>query len=238
MQHVIKDTKSRYQSEIIKNKIKNAECITEQRYRELHTKNLVPLDIVIDVDQFTTEIAPYNSYFKYWSHRGITSIESYGLPMANLNGKIDNVSEPTVGSLTEWNMLYPDNPHFDLDFVTETEIMQLSSLQSLKYYFDGHWSRSNILKWGADGQFYPHVDNVVPAYWYRLWGTTNTDSYLLAFYDEATDSFIKEENIEPGRIYLIDTAKTHIAKSSIDTIYQYFIGVKPSAYETIKKLIL
>ena len=238
MQPVIEDTKTRYQSKIIQDKKKNAECITEHRYRELHTKNLVPLDIVIDVDQFTTEIAPYDSYFKYWSHRGITSLKTYGLPLVNLNGKIDNVPEPMVGSLTEWNMLHPDNPYIDIDFETPTEIMQLDSLHPLIPHFDGHWSRSNILKWGMEGQFYPHVDNVVPAYWYRLWGTTNTDSYVLAFYDEVTDSFIKEENIEPGRIYLIDTAKTHIAKSSTDLIYQYFISVKPSAYETIKKLMI
>ena len=238
MQQVLQDTMTRYTSEKLLDKKKNAEVITEQRYRELHTKNLVPLDITIDVDQFMSEISKYDSYFKYWDHRGICDIERYGLPLVNMNGKIDNTPEPMVGSLTQWNMLYPEEPYIDIDFTTPTEIMQLDSIQPLKRYFDGHWSRSNILKWGVGGRFDPHIDNKIPAYWYRLWGTTNTDSYVLAFYDEATDSFIKEENIEPGRIYLIDTAKTHIASSSIDLIYQYFISVKPSAYETIKKLMI
>ena len=238
MQSIIDDTMSRYTSEKLLAKKKNAEVITEQRYKELHTKNLVPLDITIDIDQFTSEISKYDSYFKYSNHRGKRDIESYSLPLVNSNGKIDNVPEPTVGSLTEWNMLYPEDPYIDIDFTTPTEIMQLHSMKPLQLHFDGHCSRSNILKWGVGGKTNPHIDNKIPAYWYKLWGTTNTDSYVLAFYDEVTDSFIQEENIEPGRIYLIDSAKVYFAKGSLDFIYQYFISVRPSAYETIKKLMI
>ena len=236
MQDIIEYTKKLHSSEQIQKKIEGLESISEDRYKELHTSNIVPLNLTIDLYKFEKQITTYDGYFRPWGS-SFADQPRYGLPLVNQNGSIDDPNDPTAGSLTEWNSLHPDEMYIETDFQTPTEVLDLECFDPLRYTFDGHWTRSNILKWGAIAEFQPHIDNAVPAYWYRLWGTNKADSFDLSFYDETLNEFEKEENIESGRLYLIDTTKVHIAKGYANFVHQFFLSVKPSAYETLKGLI-
>ena len=45
-------------------------------------------------------------------------------------------------------------------------------------------------------------------------------------------------DIEPGRIYLIDTSKWHEGLSKQNHLYQFFLGVNLDAYDTLEKICL
>jgi hypothetical protein len=229
---IIPNTVKVFTSNSLARKMQELPCVDEEKYKLLHKRFLTPLDIKINVDQFIKEIEYYNSFFQPWGNNTLTR---YGLPLVNYNGKYDNELDPTNNSLTDWNKKNPDNQLIETDFRTTTDVLNLSSLKSLRV-FDGTWCRSNILKWNNGAGFKPHIDAIIPCHWLRLWGTTSAKSFELGYYKD--NEWVVVQDIEPGRIYLIDTVLIHKAKSTSDeTIYQFFISVDPSAINLIERLI-
>ena len=204
--------------------------IGEQDYKELHTSPLVPLDIKINVDDFTKEIR--NFPFQKWG-KSHTHLSRYGLSLVNQTGLLID-EDPINGSLYEWNLNNPNFSILETDCLLPTKILDLDSLKPLRI-LDTHWCRSNILRWNKDAEFKPHIDTTIPSPWLRLWGTTDSTSFDLKFYNEYNE-IIQIDIIEPGRIYLIDTSIVHDAICKNGTVYQFFLSVLPSAYKILSKL--
>jgi len=220
-------------------KVKKLPEISKETYSELHTDYLVPLDIKIDCDSFLEEIEPYDQYLRPWGGmEKQSSVELGGIPLVNMTGELTGIDR-SMGSLSKWCLDHPDEPIIDTDFRTPTEILGIDSLKALRV-FDKYWTKSSILKWGKGAEFPPHVDTFVPAYWYRLWSPLSAD-ILVEF--NTKNSFLKDQysvrvmNLEPGRIYLIDTSVVHYAQALANNVYQLFLSVDPGATELIKELI-
>jgi len=213
-------------------KINLLPIISNQEYYKLHTDYIVPLDIKIDVDQFLTEIKVYDQYMRPWGvpHK---PMKREGLALVNENGKLEG-EDRSIGSLSLWNLNHPDNPLIDTDFKITTEVLDIESLKPLRV-FDGHWTKSCVLKWGKDAEFVPHIDTLVPAYWYRLWATMDPVNTLVEFYNNSSTIVI--QHVEPGRIYLIDTSFIHYGKSLADNVYQLFLSLDSGANTLIEELI-
>ena len=73
------------------------------------------------------------------------------------------------------------------------------------------------------GHFHEHVDTWHPTQWFRLWGTTKPDGMVLRF-----EGVNYDKEIEPGRLYLIDTVLRHEGLAYIDNVYQLFFAFKPN----------
>lgn len=205
----------------------NLPTIAQDEYQRIHTKPLIPLDIKIDCDLFKQEIEQFT--FRQWGNR-YTHLPRYGLPLVNGNGRLDDAEDPTIGSLSHWNEDNPTNPHMETDFTVPTNALGVSSLNSLRI-FDGYWTRSGILKWNTGAEFKPHIDTTFPALWFRFWATTDPSTIKLGFLKNEQIEF--EENIEAGRIYLIDTSIIHVAEAT-GLNYQLFLSVNPNAWNLIK----
>ena len=234
--NIIPETIKVFSSDLILNKIANLDKIETEDYKNLHPKFLTPLSIKIDSNQFKKEIDFYSDYFQQWlfTHQ---DLPRYSIPLVNLNGSYENKEDPSNGSLTEWNRRHPENCLIETDFTSSTEILDLKSLQELRI-FDNHWLRSNILKWYYGAEFVPHIDTVVPSYWLRLWGVTNAEGIEIAYYDDKLEQWCVEDNIESGRIYIIDTSLIHYAKcNSTSPVYQFFLSLQPSVKEILWKLM-
>jgi hypothetical protein len=230
---IIPNTVKVFSSPEVKEKMQGLPCINEEQYRFVHKQFLTPLDIKINVEEFIKDITAYDKFFQPW---GGKKFPRYGIPLVNHNGKHNNETDPTNGSLTDWNVGHPENKFIETDFRAKTEIINCKSLNPLSI-FDGTWCRSNILKWSEGGEFVPHIDAVIPCYWLRLWGTTCTEGFELSYYD-SNYRLITVKDIEPGRIYLIDTTLIHQARSTHgSSIYQFFISVDPNAINLIKQLL-
>jgi hypothetical protein len=110
--------------------------------------------------------------------------------------------------------------------------MSLLSLYPLSVLND-HWCRSNVLKWGKDAMFVPHIDTIVPSMWLRLWAALSPD-VVVRFFNPATGE-LETADYEVGRVYLIDTSIVHDAYAT-DEVYQLFLSVMPSAVTTLQTL--
>lgn len=232
---IIKDTVRVFnQSLKQKEKFNNLKSyIEEKEYNELHKEFLTPIDIKIDCELFTKEIERFSNSFEQWGTQH-SHLPRFGLAVVNQDGNLKN-NDPINGSLYEWNNKNPDDPIIESDCVKPTEVLNMQSLSPLAV-FNQHWCRSNILKWHTGAEFKPHIDTVIPSPWLRLWGTTNAERLDLR-YDNGSGTLVKFDNIESGRIYLIDTSIVHDAHSYDDNIYQFFLSVLPSSINILKDLL-
>ena len=246
----------------------NDKVLTKKEYYDLHTDNLVPLNLKIDVDTFLLEIEKYKNNFHRWGDK-YKEYPRYAIPIVNLNGELNNEKEPACYPLDRWNFLQSgmeDNAenftdylfntsHFEKDetlyetsFLEFTELIHLHSLKKMEP-IKNFMVRSCILKWHSMGHFLPHFDTWHQTKWIRLWGTTNPQGMKLRYKvggeglveNKITGKFEKYEevkNIEPGRLYLHDSLKWHDAFAFDDDVYQFFIALNIDSFKTIKELII
>ena len=232
---IISDTKKVFsQSPAQKKKfaeIKSFVC--DDDYKILHKDFLTPLSIKIDCDLFLDEINNYSELFEQWGTQH-THLPRYGLALVNQDGILKK-HDPINGSLYEWNLKNPNNPIIESDCLISTEVMKLKSLHPLSI-FEEHWCRSNILKWNNPSEFKPHIDTILPSPWIRLWGTTDPDNLDIR-YAKNTGQLVKINDIERGRIYIIDTSIVHDVLCHGNDVYQFFLSILPSAFSICRSNI-
>ena len=206
--------------------------VGDEDYKRLHPSALTPLDIKIDADSFNREIFQYENNFEQWGNDH-THLPRYGLALVNQHGDLIK-NDPINGSLMAWNKANPTLPLLETNCNKLTEAMKLPSLKYLEE-FNGHWCRSNVLKWHKDAKFVPHIDTVVPSMWIRLWASMSPN-VVVRFYNKETGC-LEPAEFEVGRVYVIDTSIVHDAYATDDNVYQLFLSVLPSATGQITKCI-
>lgn len=227
---IISETKSVFDTPLINSRFQSLDTISVEDYHRLHKSPLVPLDVKINVLEFLEEIKDWLPSAEQWGKNHL-HLPRKGLALVNRDGVI-KANDPINGSLYEWNLTHPDEPIIETDCVTPTSVMFLNSLNPLRV-FDGHWCRSNLLIWKEGAEFKPHIDTLIPSYWFRLWGTTSNDIRLRFAHN---NELIEHPDVEPGRIYLINTAIVHDAYCRKGKGIQFFLSVLPSAKDLISRL--
>ena len=224
-------------------------------YNKMHTSNLRPLNIKIDIDQFLSDIENIN--FQVWGDLHL-EFPRYAFPLVNQDGKIKE-DDPACYPLDRYNFIkkYPqfkmsplseehvqswrkyystikiDDVINETFFSVPTEYLNKKSfdvLSPLKPYM----LRSCILKWDYLGHFKKHVDTFHPTKWLRLWGTTSPNKMILRYEDNGI--MVAEKNIEPGRLYLHDSIRPHEALAYDDNVYQFFIALNLNSINTLNTL--
>lgn len=227
-------------------------------YSNLHTSPLVPLDIKINVDSFRTTMEKYEFAFRRWGQDHLDK-QRFALPIVNLSGRLDDNPDKSLIPLDKLNENQQEKL-WDSDFKNFTQVINepcFDVLSPIKPYM----IRSSILKWHTGSLFYPHIDTWFPSPILRLWGTDNPESMHLSFtqshertiwneispgkfsepefsVEEASKDLIEIKNVEAGRLYLIDTAITHDAKSSADNLFQFFFALDLNSVNTVKSLMI
>ena len=207
--------------------------ITKDDYIALYYNYLVPTNIKIDHELFEHEIKRYDRCFEQWG-KTLSTLPRKACALVNYDGLIKE-NDQINRSLYEWNIDNPNRPTADSDFRKPTEILDLPSLEPLNI-LDPYWCRSNILRWDEGAKFLPHIDCMHNhTHSLRLWGTT-TNNIRLRFHN-GFNQMIEHDDVEPGRIYLIDTATIHDARCIEGRGYQFFLSVLPRAYDLLKEII-
>lgn len=204
------------------------DTINNKKYFALHTSSLVPTLMIVDIDLFHNEIEKYRNQFSRWGINHV-NFPRYGIPLTNLTGSLEEENDPSRMPLDEHFMYHQDDRIIhDNDVNVHTEVCNLSSLDPLNP-IKPYLIRSSILRWDTMGHFKPHIDVGLPAPNLRLWGTTNPSMCL-----KIDGKMIKD--IEPGRLYIIDTSKIHEGWATDDNVYQFFIGCSIESYDTLISL--
>lgn len=208
------------------------------KYYGLHTQNLVPTNIKIDLDLFHKEIKNYQDKFQQWGPMH-TDLPRTGMPLTMPKENIPDVyPNPANWPMDVWNIHNPDFPLVDASFTEPTgEFKEMESLSPLMVFKD-YFARCNLLRWHNGARFYPHLDVFYPFHNLRLWGTNDPDTYHFMFWDPKKSKYIREENVEAGRIYVADTEKWHHAYSTGDYNYTFFIALQVNAYDKIRQNLL
>jgi hypothetical protein len=179
----------------------------------------------------------YKSYFKNWSNNRSDQLEiRQGLPLVNLTGNYNDEEDLTIGPLDYYNKNNPNNGYNETDIRQKTDVYRENCFKPL-HLFDNTIIRSSILKWHKGANFFPHKDLQPPTPHLRLWGTSDPENIKLRFEND-NGEFETVENVEAGRIYIIDTAITHDAHCIKDSGYQFFIAVASEAYDTMEQIKL
>lgn len=201
-----------------------------KNYYNLHKKFLQPTSIKIDIATFESEISEYHHLFRQWGYNR-PHVPRFGISLFNLNGKLDEEEDLASGPLDQLINL-GKKVYKEEDFCTPTPVFNnlesLRPLDSIKEYM----VRSNILLWHKGANFIPHIDTLPkPGFNLRLWGTNDPEGYIFDYRGE------KAINIEPGRIYLVDTTQWHWAQAIKDWNYTFFIALKPQAFNKIGQIL-
>ena len=213
-------------------------------YKQLHKNRLAPLSLKIDLDLFEKEMDHHKFAFRQWGVEH-SKYHRYGAPLVNLNGSMYNNPEPACYPLNQWNDLHPDNIVKDIMCTTPTELLSISSLDPLEE-LKPYMIRSCILKWHTAGHFKPHTDTKMPSNILRFWGANK--HMKLRFeksgeYVRPRDVDVRKkydwitESVEPGRLYLFDSAIVHDAEAVDDNTYQFFLAFNTNAGELIKNYV-
>lgn len=225
--------------------------LTEKDYIDFHPHVLQKTNMCFDINLFNTCMEKYSLAFKTWG-REKQHMLRYGLPLVNENGSLLNNPDPVCYPLDEWNRDNPNDRLLDRDFTTQTEVLSQPAfdiLSPVKQYM----LRSAILRWDEESFFWPHVDTWFPSPIVRLWGTTDPANVKIQF-DKQRRRADKPRNvgkmnpdvedfndfeIEPGRLYVIDTSIIHAARTCTNKIgYQFFIALHTDCLEDLKKCIV
>ena len=203
-------------------KLLNTELIGGTAYSNLHPQFLTPLNIDIDIAKFRDEMNAYT--FHIWGSNRPELITRTGLSLVNLDGKLssDDISN---GPVDMHNKDHPNDVYIESDFLQHTAALDTSEALTPLLCFD--LCRTSILKWQIGDDFLPHIDVRLPAVNLRLWGTDAPENVSLKY--KEGDNMIECENVEAGKLYIIDTSIIHSANATNGQVYQFFIGLLPSA---------
>jgi len=220
-----------------KESMEKEDSLSIEEYNTLHEgKFIIPLDYKIDIELFGKEIQDYRLAFRRWGEKHM-HVPRFGIPLTNLNGDLRNNPEPCCYPLDQWCDANPNSKYSDQDFNVPTELLDCSCfdvINELKEYM----IRSCVLYWGKDAYFMPHVDTWLPSKILRLWGTSDaTKQDLRHYYDyngnDTTKGYKIIDNIESGRLYLMDTSLMHTG-NAFDNVYQFFIALNVNAYNLLE----
>lgn len=211
--------------------------LSTEKYYDLHRKILTPLPIKIDCDLFEEEIFQYDLDFEQFGNE-LTNLERYSLGLTDCEQEFDITPKPVNWPMDVWNIQHPKTPLFDNDFyIPNDNLKSLTSLQEFSNIFEGQLARCTILKWNTGAFFRPHIDMLVPTPNLRLWGTNDPDNNHFCFWNEDTQQYEEQINIERGRLYLADTSLYHHAYSTAEYVYTFFFALQIDSYDTIKRLL-
>lgn len=207
------------------------------KYYNLHRNVILPTKIKIDIDLFKKEINQYHHLFREWGNKR-NHLPRYGISLVNYDGDIYGEYDIACSPIDQYNAeVAKEDQLTEFDFNKKTALFKnLKSLDSLNL-ISKFMLRSNILLWHKHANFIPHIDTgPLDNYNLRFWGTDNPSNYDFYFLNKKIDM----DNIEPGRIYLIDTSIWHWAEAKSNWVYTFFISTTNSneCFEEIKKILL
>ena len=218
----------------LKNDIK---IMSEIEYDKIHTSPLRPTTLKINVEKFLDDIKKYQKFFKMWGDK-FQDYGRYGLPLINMNGKLDNKIEPSCWPLDRWNFVnlgYRDTPEDftrfyngtldmntmvnETDFYIPTDAFYMESLEPLKS-IESYLLRSCILKFHTLGHFKPHIDTWKDrSSWLRLWGTTHPEAVKIRYKSNTGEKLVWNDIKKEYQSYIpiknIEPGRLYLHDSSI-----------------------
>jgi hypothetical protein len=188
-----------------------------------------PLDFKIDVNQFMTEIKAFSNDWVPYLPRPNVQNNRKSLTLTNIKGKSHTDSPSQAQATVELG-----RPVSEIEFNQPTEVYKrCNSLKSVLDTFSP-LGRTFLLNAGIGGHFVPHRDHpTLPRKTFRLAAFLNNCAPMDYDWIMETD---KKLPIELGRVYYINTRKTHRTISWVNDSIHLIINV-PMTSENVAKVL-
>lgn len=218
--------------------------IDPKKYESMHQgKKFIPLNFTIDLELFNSEVFRLKNKFESWGIRK-TELSRKGIALTETSEKVvhDYKSGPANWPLDVWNWYHPEKPLADVDFNSVSKYSrQFKSLQEILSTFDGHLGRTNVTWWNSGDYFNTHFDvDLDHPINYRLWLSNYTgNEHKLFMGERSPDRNMTQisNEMEPGRLYLIDTSRYHKGEATVDNVFSLLMTLQPSATNLLEKLL-
>lgn len=191
--------------------------------------DVIPLDFKIDTDVFMKEISAYESEWVDYLPRPHVHNNRKSLALTNLPGKTHRDNPSQAQAIAELGRVVTE-----LEFNTPTDVYKTcTSLHPFLEEFSP-LGRSFLLNCGAGGYFLPHRDHpTLPRNTFRLVAFLNNCAPMQYDWIFETD---KKIQIEEGRVYYVNTRKTHRTMSWVsDSIH--LITCVPMTSTNVSKVL-
>jgi hypothetical protein len=187
-----------------------------------------PLDLIIDVNKFKKEIQEFEAGWQDYLPRPGRSNPRKGLTLTNMPGYTYRSSPSLAEAATRERRRVSE-----LEFNQPTEVYnKCSSIKDVLTEF-GPLGRTFLVKCNQGGHFVPHRDHPgMPREVFRI--AAFLENVAPLDYDWLMDD--KKVNIEPGRLYYINTRKTHRTISWVDNSIHLIVNL-PFNNENVAKVI-
>ena len=191
--------------------------------------DFVPLEFKIDINQFMMEIGPFSGDWVEYLPRPNTFNNRKALTVTNLLGKTHRDSPSQAQATVELG-----RPVSELEFSEPTAVYNAcNSLKPLLETFSP-LGRTFLVNCGIGGHFVPHRDHpAIPRKTFRLAAFLNNCGPMQ--YDWLIDNDTKLP-IEMGRVYYINTRRTHRTISWAPDSIHLIINV-PMTSENVAKVM-
>ena len=188
-----------------------------------------PLDFKIDVNQFMSEIKSFSDEWVSYLPRPTSQNNRKALTLTNLKGKSHTDSPSQAQVVAELG-----RPVSELEFCHPTDVYRrCKSLHNVLETYSP-LGRSFLLNAGIGGHFVPHRDHpTLPRKTFRLAAFLNNCGPMDYDWIMETD---KKLPIEMGRLYYINTRKTHRTISWVNDSIHLIINV-PMTSENVAKVL-
>lgn len=183
--------------------------------------DVIPLKPFINSNNFKEEIKQFSSDWKIYNPLK-EGYNRFGLSITSLDGKL--TGEPDLYSLLDYKNNYGID-YKESQFQTFTEVRdKINSLEKIFNLFDSSdFYRSHFLKLNKGGFFPPHRDapELNPQSFRLFMPCSNCYKEQFVF---ILDN--KKIELEPFRLYYLNTRKTHSVFSYVDECIQLILNIK------------
>jgi hypothetical protein len=187
-----------------------------------------PLDWKINIEDFKREIKQFDNDWQDYLPRPGRSNPRKGLTLTNMSGR-DHRGVPSLAEAAVRERRRVD----ELEFSHPTEVYK--QCHSLNWFLNefSNLGRTFLVKCNQGGHFVPHRDHPgMPREVFRL--AVFLENVAPFDYDWLMDD--KKLYIEPGRVYYINTRKTHRTISWVDNSIHLIANI-PFNNENVSKVI-
>lgn len=213
-------------------------------YNTIHSDlEFRPLNFTVDLEKFNSEVISLKDKFESWGVRK-TELSRKGLALTDTKTKVkhDYESGPANWPLDVWNWYHPDKPLADVDFDQLSKYARhFESLKEIMDTFAPYLGRTNVTWWNNGDHFTKHFDvSIERPVNYRLWMSNHTghEHELWMGGRDKNDPMTQISlDMEPGRLYLIDTSRYHAGGATVNNVFSLLVTLKPSATDLLYRLL-
>lgn len=206
-----------------------------KEYKKVVNSFLQPLPIKLNEEKFSNLIDTYKNNFIPWKNleKNEVHYNQFAVPIINKTGILHDDQDISLRYLEDVNTIVTDEIVLENDFLLPTEILSHLFFDDLKQ-FQPYMLRSFITRWFPGAAVLPRFDMILPTTFFQLWAVDRPTNLIFSY--ENNFDLIEIKDIEPFKLYLLDTNQIHTKQCINDVVHQISISLSINAVNLVQEV--